>query len=101
MFASHYVIKHIYHMFDRGDVEGTQELFDKFVSRYSTDIELKRLRDEFLFYMESRDETQGEGLKKKLKYLVDARKFETSSGGTQVSSKKSRRPGINSLVRII
>jgi len=100
MFASHYVIQQIYHLFDIGDIEGTKELFNKFTSRYPADMELKELKNEFLRIIKSNNNEEMNKLKDKFKALIEARKLETS-GGISTLTKKGRRPGIDSWIRLV
>lgn len=100
MFASHYVIKHIFVLFDKNDMDGSKELADKFVSRYPTDTELNDLRAELLALLKSEDKEQKEKLRKRFRVLISSRRIE-SAGGTSTFTKKSRRPGIDSWVRLV
>ncbi len=102
MFASHYVINHIYIIFRKGDLEGTKELFEKFTHRYSGDNELAALYERFIKASREKNKEELSEVKKDLKTLLNSRKFKETSGGVSpTSGMKSRRPGIDSWIKLI
>ncbi|MEA1924584.1 MAG: hypothetical protein U9M95_01815 [Candidatus Altiarchaeota archaeon] len=102
MFASHYVINHIYIIFEKGDLEGTKELFEKFTHRYSGDDELIALYARFIKASEQENKEELSEIKKDLKTLLNSRKFKETSGGiSPTAGLKSRRPGIDSWVKLV
>ncbi|OYT27471.1 MAG: hypothetical protein B6U97_01475 [Candidatus Altiarchaeales archaeon ex4484_96] len=102
MFASHYVIQHIYILFEKEDLEGTKALFDKFTSRYPTDNELEEISQRFITALDEENTEEINNIKKDLKTLLDTRRFEETSGGVSpTSSLKSRRPGIDTWIRLV
>lgn len=87
--ASHYVLKDMLNSLE--DVKGAKDIFGKFYSRYSDDIELTDICKKFNKYLKSKDSKSLEDIKRDLKELVDGRSIETGGGGRLWY--KDRRPG--------
>ena len=96
--ASHYVIKNMSMVLESRDLVETNEMFKKFSVRYSDDIKLMCICNEYSKYLKSRDPEKLDEIKSALERLKVTRKRETS-GGTRLWF-KDRRPGVMQLIKI-
>lgn len=84
VYASYHVIKDILEIIEEKDLDKLQKECAKFCKRYPNDGELHELictaDSKLSEYIVSKDEKPLEGLKSKLKDLVNIRKIETSGG---------------------
>jgi|GEM_PF-3833594 len=102
MFASHYVINHIYIIFKKDDLRGTKDLFEKFTHRYSGDDELDAIYKRFIKARDQKNKEELSEVLKELKILLNSRKFKETSGGVSpTAGLKSRRPGVDSWVKLV
>ncbi|HEX54853.1 MAG: hypothetical protein DRO90_02240 [Candidatus Altiarchaeales archaeon] len=96
--ASYYVIRNISDALEKKDLTEVKEIFEKFMERYRNDLELRRICEEFMEYLESGDEEILEKIKEDLEKLRNARRIR-SQGGTGLWH-RDRRPGLGRFMLI-
>ncbi len=83
--ASHYVLKDVLNLLERGRYERLEEICTIYQNRYTEDEELLELFDSILDYIDSNNKSDTEKLVKRLTSLISTRRMEISGGSRDVS----------------
>lgn len=76
--ASHYVLKDVLNLLERGKHERLEELCTIYWDRYAEDKELLEVFDSILKHLDSTEKSNAEDMAKRLTNLISARRMEVS-----------------------
>lgn len=83
MFVSHWVIEDMLKAAESGNPKELDKLCSQYAKKYPQDFEIRDLRGQVKDFLKSKDSKKLAEIRKKLKFLAESRKLE-SSGGTQL-----------------